>query len=209
MSALQMLERVNSLFQGKTYRAESAVALESDAEATLVMENCSLINRELYMEAARGLSRRWTRYAAKVFGISFVLAGIALSESFLIIGGTIITVLSTFSWLFVARRDFDRLRKRHGTEAWQKTVRFYSNRIETEASSGSISTFSYRAIRQLRETKNMLVIVFDNKQPANMLRKDSFTLGTCDLAISFIIDMREGEASHSNSMRSARRDQYV
>jgi hypothetical protein len=189
MNALQAIERVSHSL-GRTYRAESAGALESDAEATLVMENRSLIDRALYMEAGRALSRRWTRYAAQVFGILLVVAGIAISESFLIIGGAIITVLSTVSWLVIVFRDFDKLRKTHGAEAWQKTVRFYSDRIEIEAGAGGISTFSYSAIRQLRETRNLLVIVFGEKRPANMLRKDGFTLGTSDLAMSFVSEMR-------------------
>ena len=158
--------------------------------ATLVMENRSLIDRELYMEAARALSRRWTRYAAIAFGLLLALAGIALAESFLIIGGGIITVLSTFSWLAIAMRDFGKLKERLGAESWLKTVRFYSDRIETEAGTGSIATFSYDAIRQLRETKNMLIIVFDKKQPSTMLRKDSFTLGSFDLVMAFLSEMR-------------------
>jgi hypothetical protein len=190
MSASQVLDRISGSLHGRRDRSESAFELESDAELTLVMENRSLINRELYMEAARALSRRWTRYAAQVFGVSLVLAGIALSESFLFIGGLIITVLSTFSWLVIVYRDFAKLRKRHGAETWQKTVRFYSDRIETETGAGSISTFSYGAVRRIRETRNMLIMVFDKQQPANMLRKDSFTLGTSDLAVSFISEMR-------------------
>jgi hypothetical protein len=203
MNTLQALERIGGSFQGKTHLAESAGVLESDAEATLVMENHSLINRELYLEAGRALSRRWTRYAAKVIGILLIVAGIASSEGFLMIGGVIITVLSTFSWLIIVYRDFNKLRKRHRAEAWQKTVRFYSNRIEIEAGAGNVSTFSYSAIRRLRETRNMLIIVFGKKQPANMLRKDSFTLGTNDLAMSFISEMREIQAHDSVIRRSS------
>lgn len=190
MRAMKILEKINSFFEGKHGRNSSTVPLESDEEAMLVMENRSLINRELYMEAARALSRRWTRYAAIAFGILLILAGIALSESFLIIGGGIITVLSTFSWQIIVRRDFEKLKTRHNAENWLKTVRFYSNRIETEAASGSISTFAYGSIKKLLETKNMFIIVFDQRQPANMLRKDSFTIGTCDLAMAFISEMR-------------------
>lgn len=190
MSALSVLEKINRFFEGKHGRTTTALPLEPDEEATLVMENQSLINRELYMESARALSRRWTRYAAIAFGLVLILTGIALAESFLIIGGAIITLLSTFTWPIIARRDFDKLQKRHGSESWLKTVRFYSNRIEAETSAGSVSTFSYYTIKKLRETKNMIIIIFDNKQPANMLRKDSFILGTCDLAMSFISEMR-------------------
>lgn len=190
MSALQVLEKINGFFQRKANRNIPAEAQESDAEATLVMENHSLLNRELYMEAARALSRRWTRYAAIAFGILLILSGVGLAESFLIIGGIIITLLSTFSWLIIVHRDFVKLKQKHGAETWLKTVRFFSNRIETEAGTGSISTFTYDSIKRLCETENMLIIVFDKKLPSNMMRKDSFTLGTCDLAKSFIGEMR-------------------
>ena len=149
-----------------------------------------MISRELYMEAARALSRRWTRYASIAIGILLILTGIAIAESFLIIGGAIIALLSTFTWLIIARRDFDKLIMKHGAENWLKTVRFYSNRIETEAGTGSVSSFAYQSIKRLSESKNMVIIVFDQKQPANMMRKDSFTLGTYDMAKAFIAEMR-------------------
>ena len=176
-----MSEMESTFFEGKA---------NASGGATLVMENRSLIDRELYMEAARALSRRWTRYAAMAFGLLLGYRGHRPEREF---SDHRRRHYHRAQHLFLAGdRDagFRQTQEKHGAESWLKTVRFYSDRIETETGAGSISTFSYDAIRQLRETENLVIIVFGKKQPSTMLRKDSFTLGTFDLAMAFLSEMR-------------------
>lgn len=190
MTESNPFNRLRSICGRLFNKADVPEALACDADAELVMENKSRIDRALYFEAARALHRRWIRFAEIAFGVLLLSSGLAGSYIFLTVTGAIITALCLISWQVVARKDFSLLREKHGGEEWQKTVRFYSNRIETENGTGWLSTFHYENIKRCCETKHMLIIDFGKKSLATMMCKDGFTLGTYELAKSFILEMR-------------------
>lgn len=163
--------------------------LENKEETLLVMENISLIKPELYQEAARTLSRRWTRYLAIAFGVVLMFAGLAAAEYLLLASGCVIVLLNAFSWLVIMKRDLAKLRRRYCADSWIKKIRFYADRLETKTGSG-VSTYNYKDIRRICQSRHLLIIVFAGKAAAQILRKDSFTLGTADLALKFIEEMR-------------------
>lgn len=190
MNDHKIFKKLRCLFQRILNKTEMLEETVSDADAALVMENQSRINRDLYFEAARALHRRWTRFIEIAFGALLLVSGIAGNYIFLTVTGAMIIVLCVLSWRSLVRRDFSILREIHGCEEWKKTVRFYSTRIETENGAGHISAFRYQNIKRYRETKHMFIIDFGKKAPATMMCKDGFTVGTLELAKSFIIDMK-------------------
>lgn len=162
---------------------------ESDEEATLVVENRSRINRQLYYEAASALHRKWTRFVEIAFGALLLVSGIAGGYMFLTVTGAIIFILSLLSWRILVQRDFRLLRELNGGEEWSKTIRFYSNRIETENGAGRVKAYRYENVKRFCETKHMFVLDFGKKSPATMMCKDGFVAGTFETVKSFVADM--------------------
>ena len=75
-------------------------------------------------------------------------------------------------------RDFGKLKRRHGADHWDKTIRFFDDHLESVSGGGAPSVLPYRRIRREYETEHMYVLDFGSAAPAMAFAKDGFTLGS-------------------------------
>ncbi len=146
-----------------------------------LLENVSEMDEPLYMEAALARGKSWKNRLFALLGVVIAALGLMLGGNWLVtLLGLAVTLLAWFSPLIIGRRDLARLKARCAGDRWQKTVRFYSDRIETCSASGATTTARYRDIRREYESEHMYVIDYGRTCPATAFRKDGFTIG--DLA---------------------------
>ena len=165
----------------------------SETDDTPLFVNKTRMTREKYFEAvtARGkygknLFFRLAGPAAAVLGLTARLPGVAAL-------GLIVALASILSPGLLGRRDYRRLCQLHPEGEWDKTVRFYRDRVETETDSGCTSV-PYGKIRHEAETEHMYILEFDRSTPATTFDKSGFTKGTLEDMKRFVVDARRGVA---------------
>lgn len=159
-----------------------------EAEALLVMENVTQMNRARYFEAAQVRGKSWKNRIFAGLAVICAVAGIFMSNLTVFLVSLLIALMAMFSHVVIAYRDFGKLKNFHPTGEWTKTVRFYADHIETDSGVGAVSAAHYRDIKKEYETEHMYVIDFGGKAPATTLCKDSFTLGSFEELRSFLLE---------------------
>jgi hypothetical protein len=159
----------------------------SEAE-TLVMENLSRIDRDLYFEAVRGMSRGWKNKLFSLVGVLLAVAGLLMTWKILLILGLVLAAGPTLSSTIIGHRDYQKLLLRHPEGEWDKAIRFYEDRVETCAQGGEPTVVPYQDIRREVETEHLYILDFGKKAPSTMLRKDGFRTGSLDELKDFLLD---------------------
>ncbi len=162
-------------------------------DAILVMENVSTIDRSVYFQAVQARGRSWKMWLFCVLGILLVPVGLIMYQHWVWICGLTIAVLSMFYHVILGHRDYGKLCQYHPEGVWQKTVRFYEDRIETDSGMGRVTVAYYRHIRRRRITDTLILLDFGRHAPATFFRKDSFTRGNAALLVSFLNEMQQAD----------------
>ena len=160
---------------------------------TPVLENTSRINRELYMEAVRGRAAGWRSRLAILLGVLVAVAGLLMHWPILTVLGLLYAVGRILTPAVTGRRDFGRLLEKHPEGEWNKTVRFYSDHIETDSGLGGPTVAHYKNIRREIETPRLYIIDFGKSAPATMLCKDGFTRGSLEELRAFLTARQRAE----------------
>ena len=176
----------------ETTQSELNIPAAAESEEP-VMENVTRMNRERYFEAATVRGKSWRSRIFTVLGAISAVTGLILGNPTLVVVALAVTLLSMFSHLIVAWRDFGKLKRFHPSGEWDKTIRFYADRIETDSGVGAVSVASYRDIKREYETEHMFVLDFGGKAPATTLHKDSFTSGSFAALRDFLVERQRAE----------------
>jgi hypothetical protein len=163
---------------------EEQMSVQND----LVMENMSRIDRELYFEAVRGMSRGWKNRLLALAGVLVATVGLLMGWKPLLVLGLALGAGFALSPVLVGYRDYQKLLLRHPEGAWDKTVRFYEDRVETRSQGGPATAVPYRHIRREVETEHLYILDFGNKAPSTMFRKDGFCTGSLEELRPFLLE---------------------
>lgn len=147
-----------------------------DEEPKLI--NQTHMNRTLYLESAAAMGKRWKGRIFSVLAAICAVYSLFIGNWLLFFLALLIAALALFSHLILAYRDFSRLKRRHGGEEWGKTIRFFSDCLESASDDTPPAVYPYRNIRNEYETEHMYVLDFGSGAPAITMAKDGFTVGT-------------------------------
>ncbi len=166
-------------------------------EKILVMENVSRIDRETYFQAVRLRGRGWKMRIFTVLGLALIPTGLLMYQPWVWCMGIAIILLAQFSHVILGYRDYSKLKRIHPSGSWEKTIRFYEDRIETDSGAGSPTVARYRDLRRLRESDRILLLEFGQKAPATFLCKDSFTRGGADQLKAFLSEAMQADGERT------------
>jgi hypothetical protein len=170
---------------------EASNALEPPADQEPpVMENVSHIDRELYYEAVKGLSKGIKNKILSFLGVLIAVVGLLMASRVVLVLGLILAVGFILSPMIIGRRDYHKLTIIHPEGEWDKTVRFYEDRVETRSDCGTPTVVPYKNIRREVETEHLYILDFGKKAPSTMIRKDSFLTGSLEELKVFLLDQQ-------------------
>ena len=140
--------------------------------------NVTTMDKALYLESAAAMGKRWKGRIFSVLAMVCAVYGLSIHRWIVVVLALLIALLALFSHVILAYRDFGKLKRRHGTDHWDKTIQFFDDHLESVSGSGAPSVLPYRRIRREYETEHMYVLDFGSAAPAMTFAKDGFTLGS-------------------------------
>ena len=163
-----------------TTSAEEASAVQKQKPRLI---NVTTMDRALYLESAAAMGRIFS-----VLAMVCAVYGLIIHRWIVVALALIIAVLALFSHVIMAYRDFGKLKRRHGADHWDKTIRFFDDHLESVSGGGAPSVLPYRRIRREYETEHMYVLDFGSAAPAMAFAKDGFTLGSFEEMKDWLYD---------------------
>ncbi len=155
--------------------------------------NVTRMDRELYFEAVRARAKNGRSTLLVLGGIVAAAIGLLMHGTAVAVLGAAVAILAILSPAVIGRRDFRRLCALHPGGTWEKTVRFFSDRLESDAGSGHVTTAMYADIRREYETERLYILDFGKKAPAAAMEKSGFTLGTAEELKTFLTEARRAK----------------
>ena len=153
----------------------------------ILAENRFSLTEKLFLEGMGCLSRNSYGKTARKYTLILLLIWVILSALLLFLGGTVAQALVYLAailflcyWLNVAaprkhaKKSWDALISRSGDDP-QRITRFYPDHLEVDAGD-TVKTISYGDILQVRETKNLIMLICADKMGV-MVAKNGFTIG--------------------------------
>ena len=163
---------------------------EQDYKDEPLFINITHMTRERYFEAVKARGKQGRILFLRAGGVIAAGFGLLMSSYTVVALGLLIAVLSVFSHILIGRRDYKRLCEVHPGGRWDKTMRFYGDRIETEVEGGETKTVFYRDIKKELEHGSMYVLEFGKNSPAATFCKEDFVLGTMEELKPFLTEAR-------------------
>lgn len=154
---------------------------------TVLAENRFPLTKVLFTE---GMLRVWKENAgsgSKKLLAVLCAAWIALTVYTLAQGGSllfpaaelaVLALVALWATVWLPRQRANRAYKAmeaQGTAESERVTRFYADRLEIDID-GSLTEIDYTAIKQTLTSKNLLILVSEDKRGV-LLKRDSFTLG--------------------------------
>ena len=155
-----------------------------------VFVNVTHMDRERYFEAVRARAKSGRNLALTAGGVIAAAAGLLMASRWVAVLGVVIFALTAASPGVIGRRDYSRLCERHPGGRWEKTVRFYPDRLETDDGNGNIAAAAYADIRRECAYKRMYVLDFGSGRPATAFDTEGFTKGSIDGLRDFLTEAR-------------------
>ena len=169
------------------------------AESEPLFVNVTHMDRDRYFEAVKARARSGRNLALLLGGIAAAVIGLLMAGRWVAVLGILIAVLSVLSPAVIGRRDYRRLCERHPGGAWDKTLRFYSDRLESDAGEG-VTTAAYGDIRREYESGRMYILDFGKARPAAAFDKDGFTKGSMEELKDFLTEARRAKYAPDNDV---------
>lgn len=157
-----------------------------------VMVNVTHMTRDKYFEAVKARTRYGRSLLYMLGGAAAAVVGLLMSSKTVALLGLLAAVLAVASPAVIGWRDYRKLCELHPGGEWDKTVRFYRDRVETDSGTGRVSSAPYRSIKREAETEHMYILEFGRSLPATTFDKDGFTLGSAEELRSFLTEVRRG-----------------
>ena len=158
-----------------------------------VMINVTRMDRDRYFEAVRVRAKSGRNLALTVGGIAVAAIGLLMHSYLAAALGAAVAVLTILQPFLIGRRDFRRLCEIHPGGEWEKTIRFFPDRVESDAGNGRITVASYDSIRREYESESMYVLDFGRISPAAAFSKDGFTRGSLAELKTFLTEVRRAK----------------
>ena len=152
------------------------------------MINVTTMDKALYLESAAAMGKRWKGRIFAVLAMVCAVYGLIIQKWIVVVLALIIALLALFSHVILAYRDFGKLKRRHGADHWDKTIRFFDDYLESVSGSGVPSVLPYRRIRREYETEHMYVLDFGSAAPATAFAKDGFILGSFEELKDWLVE---------------------
>lgn len=168
-----------------TTSAEEASAVQ---EQNPRLVNVTTMDKALYLESAAAMGKRWKGRIFSVLAMVCAVYGLIIHRWIVVALALLIAVLALFSHVIMAYRDFGKLKRRHGADHWDKTIRFFDDHLESFSGGGAPSVLPYRRIRREYETEHMYVLDFGSAAPAMTFAKDGFTLGSFEEMKNWLLE---------------------
>lgn len=153
----------------------------------MLAENSFSLTEELFREGMGCLSRNSYGKTATKWTLILLLIWAVISAVLLFLGGPVsqtlvylAAILFLCYWLNVAaprkhaKKAWDALLSRSGEDP-RRITRFYPDHLEVDAG-GTVKTVPYGDVLQIRETKNLIMLICADKTGI-MVAKKGFTLG--------------------------------
>ena len=115
------LGRCSNMDELLTTSAEEASAVQKQKPRLI---NVTTMDRALYLESAAAMGKRWKGRIFSVLAMVCAVYGLIIHRWIVVALALIIAVLALFSHVIMAYRDFGKLKRRHGADHWDKTIRF-------------------------------------------------------------------------------------
>jgi len=155
-----------------------------------VFVNVTRMDRERYFEAVRARAKNGRSLALCAGGAVCALIGLFMASRWVAVLGVLVFILTVLSPAIIGRRDYRRLCGRYPGGVWEKTVRFYADRLESDAGGGHVTTARYADIRHEYETARMYILDFGKTGPAAAIDKSGFVKGSEEELRAFITEAR-------------------
>lgn len=160
------------------------------AEEAPLYVNVTHMDRERYEESVRARAKNGRSTLLVFGGIAAAVIGLLMHSYTVAALGIAVSLLSILTPVWIGKRDFRRLCELHPGGSWEKTIRFYSDRLESDAGAGHVTKAMYTDIRREYETERMYILDFGKKAPAAAMEKAGFTVGTAEELKSFLLEAR-------------------
>lgn len=178
---------------------ESDETLSCAEESGPLFVNVTHMDRDRYFEAVKARARSGRNLALLAGGILAAVIGLLMAGRWIAVLGILIAALSILSPAVIGRRDYRRLCERHPGGEWDKTIRFYADRLENDAGEG-VTTAAYGDIRREYESEHMYILDFGKARPAAAFDKDGFTKGSMAELKDFLTEARRAKYAPENDV---------
>ncbi len=155
--------------------------------------NVTHMDRDRYFEAVKTRARSGRNLALLLGGIVVAVIGLFMASRWVALLGVMTFSLTVLSPAVIGRRDYRKLCERHPSGVWEKTVRFYSDRLESDAGDGNVTTAGYGDIRHEYESERMYILDFGKAYPASAIDKSGFVKGSMEELRTFLTEARRAE----------------
>lgn len=156
--------------------------------------NQAELDRELYFEAVRALSRK-RRY------LVLMAAGLLLTPVCVLTGSRtaaalsfLVAVIAAVYRPLIGWRDYRKLHRRYQSGQWNKTISFYPDRIEVISPDGDRRIEAYDRLNAIRSTQHLYILDFGKKAPSSILTKDGFVRGSIEDVNAVLAHYERAEA---------------
>lgn len=155
-----------------------------------VLVNVTRMTPEKYWEAAAARGRYLRSRLMLLGGAAAAVIGLLMGNWIVAVLGAAVAVVTAVFPSLLARRDMKRLEAVHPGGMWTKTIKFYPDRLETDAGTGAVRVDSYDAIQKEHETAHMYILEFGKTAPASAFDKDGFEKGSLEEMKAFLTEAR-------------------
>ena len=178
---------------------DDPVEVPSAAEDEPLFVNVTHMDRDRYFEAVKARARSGRNLALLLGGIAAAVIGLLMAGRWVAVLGLLIAVLSVLSPVMTGRRDYRRLCERHPGGEWDKKLRFYPDRVESDAGEG-VTAAAYGEIRREYESGRMYVLDFGKAHPAAAFDRDGFVKGSMEELKDFLTEARRAKYAPENDV---------
>ena len=171
----------------------------------MIAENRFVLTEDLFRESFGAIQGDYRRFCRRLIAV-LALLWLALTAFILYSGKSILIALAelgvlglvgVYASVYLPRRKakaaYEAILRRTGPDA-ERITRFFEDRLEVEIG-GQIVTLPYEQIQQRQQTSRLLILLGKDKR-GYMIRKDSFTKGSLQAALSAIEKATREETDH-------------
>lgn len=169
-------------------------------ESGALFVNVTRMDRDLYFEAVRARAKNGRNLALCAGGVIAAAIGLFMASRLIAALGALIFALTVLSPGLIGRRDYRMLCERHPGGVWEKTVRFYPDRMESDAGDGRVTTAEYAAIRREYESEHLYILDFGRAYPAAAIDKGGFVKGSAEELRAFLTEARRAKYDPENEV---------
>ena len=166
------------------------VPMDAASESEPLFVNITRMDRDKYFEAVQARAKNGRSLALVLGGIAVAVIGLLMQSYAVAALGAVVAVLTILSPFLIGRRDFRRLCAFHPGGIWEKTVRFYPDRVETDSGGGRVTAALYGSIRRESESERMYILDYGRTHPATTFEKSGFTRGSMEELRGFLTEAR-------------------